>query len=268
MAPTRRHRSGGRVKKSHHTRRHPTTGSHGFTLVELMVALVIIIVLAGLSFLGIRRAQESARIATSTSNLRNLGPIVTTIANDEGAFPPGWSFARGESWADLVVRELHGDSTRQSELLLSPVEARGIDPQLNQTAISNYAVNPIIFPSDAANGQRSYRVTPARLQRPAEQILLGDALPRSDSAPHGFSMIVWWGLRTTTGNAGSPPISPRTRAQQEVRLPSNVAELTSDGGTGLPAFRNRGKGLFLFADGHVEQLSPEQLRFKHFAISY
>jgi prepilin-type processing-associated H-X9-DG protein len=41
-----------------------------------------------------------------------------------------------------------------------------------------------------------------------------------------------------------------------------------DGGKGLPAFRNNGKGHFFFADGHVDTLSPDELKNKYFAISY
>lgn len=240
----------------------------GFTLVELMVALVIVVVLAGLIFFGVQRARESARVATNIGNLRNLGPMVTMLSDDLGGYPPGWSFSKAESWADLIVREMHGDSARQDDLLLSPVEARNIPPNLNSTAISNYAVNPFIFVQEGYAGERGYVVNSARLRRPSQQILLGDALPRSDDAPYGFSMIVWWGLRSGTGNTGSPPVSPQSRANRSISLPSNIVEMTSDGGKGLPAFRNRGKGHFLFADGHVEALAPDELKYKHFAISY
>jgi prepilin-type N-terminal cleavage/methylation domain-containing protein/prepilin-type processing-associated H-X9-DG protein len=240
----------------------------GFTLVEMLVTITIIVAIALLAFMGARRALESARIANNISNLRNLGVMVTNIAQDNGSFPPGWSFSKGESWADLVIRSIHGDSVYQDPVLLSPLVARSIPSNLKQTAISNYSVSPFIFVQEDPNDFRGYRVTPARLQRPSEQILLGDALPRSEKAAYGFSMVVWWGLRFNTGNTGNPPVSPPARANQKVALPDNIAKMTHDGGVGLPAFRNRGKGHFLFADGHVEALAPNELLFKHFAISY
>jgi prepilin-type processing-associated H-X9-DG protein len=153
-------------------------------------------------------------------------------------------------------------------MLLSPLVAKQIPANFQKTAISNYAVNPFIFVQEGVNGHRAYQVTPVQLRRPSEQILLGDALPRSESAPYGFSMIVWWALRNGTGNAGNPPVSPQTRANHRIQLPANITEMTHDGGAGLPAFRNRGKGHFLFADGHVEALMPDELIYKHFAISY
>lgn len=246
----------------------PRVSRRGFTLVELLVTIVIIAAIAALAMLGFRRAIESANIAKNVSNLRNMGVLVTNIADDYGSFPPGWSFAKGESWADLVVRELHGDSAHQDSLLLSPLVAKDIPGNLKQTAITNYSVNPFIFVQEDPNNTRGYRVTPARLQRPSEQILLGDTLPRAEKAPYGFSMVVWWGLRFNTGNTGNPPVSPPARANQIVQLPSNIAEMTHDAGAGLPAFRNRGKGHFLFADGHIESLAPNELLFKHFALSY
>lgn len=245
-------------------------GSRGLTLVELLVVFLIIATLAVLVFTGFRRYSESARSAINLANLRNVGTIITSISQDKGYFPAGWNFGSKESWADLVIREIHGeDGFRQDKLLLSPLVAREIPGDLNQTAISNYSVSPFIFPQGSVeNGYQAYRVTPAQLRRPNQQILLGDALPRAAKAPYGFSMIVWWGLRTTTGNAGVPPVSPENRGSTQVNLPAKITEMTDDGGVGLPAFRNRSQGHFLFADGHVEALRPEELQFKHFAISY
>lgn len=244
------------------------TSRRGFTLVELLVAIMIIMVIAALVILGSRRAVESAKIANNVTNLRNLGVIVAITTDDYGSYPPGWSFGKGESWADLVIRHTHGSTITQSPMLLSPLVAQDIPANFQQTAISNYADSPFIFVQEGALGQRGYQVTPMQLRRPSEQILLGDALPRSEAAPYGFSMIVWWALRTGTGNAGNPPVSPQSRANHRIQLPTNIAEMEHDGGAGLPAFRNRGKGHFLFADGHVEALLPDELLYKHFALSY
>ncbi|WP_267907986.1 type II secretion system protein [Haloferula rosea] len=242
--------------------------AHGFTLVELMVTIVIVATLASLVFVISGKAMDRAKAASNLGNVRNLGSMVSMLSQDNGAFPPGWSFAKGQSWADLVIDQMHGDSINQDDILLSPQIAKNIDPGLAGTAISNYSVNPIIFPQEGVNGL-FYRVTPARLRRPANQILLGDALPRNDEAPYGFSMVVWWGLRgQATGNSGTPPVSNEARGNTPVSLPGNIVEMTQDGGKGLPAFRSNGRGHFFFADGHVDALRPEDLKNKHFAISY
>lgn len=54
--------------------------SKGFTLIELLVVIAIIAILAALLFPIMLRAKENARIATCTSNLRQIGVAVTGYA--------------------------------------------------------------------------------------------------------------------------------------------------------------------------------------------
>ncbi len=243
--------------------------AHGFTLVELLVVILIVIVLATLGFMFARTGLRKAAMAANLQNLRSLGGILTSYSADQNAYPAGWSFARGESWATQVVKELHGDSAKQDPILLSPLVAKSIPADLKGPTVSNYGVSPFIFAQEGPEGY-GYRVRPASLRRPSEQILLGDALPRSENQPYGFSMIVWWGMRgSASGNSYTqPPISPESRAETNVQFPGNILEMTTDGSKGLPAFRNDGKCHLLFADGHVEGMVPDQVKFKHFAISY
>ena len=250
-----------------------TTSPDGFTMVEILVVLVIIAVLAALSFTGIKQARQSAMMAANVENLRNLGSVMLTLQDDNGGFPPGYNASTGESWATLVVAQVTGGSAKQDKILLAPTVTKSIPPQLNSEAISNYAVNPMIFPDFAGQGADAaikYRVTTVKLNRPNAQILLGDSLPRSATAPYGHSMIIWWGLRgAPTGNTwDNPPVGNQATSERSIALPKGIADFKTDSGKGLPAFRNRGKGHFLFADGHVESLAPSDLKQKHFAISY
>ena len=69
---------------SRHFPRHRT----GFTLVEMLVVILIIISLAALSFLGVGRARDAANRATSLGNLRQLGIGITTFtADNNGCLP-------------------------------------------------------------------------------------------------------------------------------------------------------------------------------------
>lgn len=247
--------------------------SLGFTIVELLVVIAIVVVVSALGLMGFQRARESARIASNISNLRSLGGVLLTLQEDSGALPLGYNWSTGESWATLVVAEVSSGRARQDKILLAPTVARDIPPQLNHETISNYAVNPMIFPDNTSEGGTStikYRMSPFKLNRPSEQILLGDSLPRSATAKHGQSMIIWWGLRgAASGNSWSnPPVASPLSSERPISLPSGIEDLKVDPGSGLPAFRNRGKGHFLFGDGHVEALAPSDLKQKHFAISY
>ena len=61
----------------------------GFTLTELLVVITIIVVLAVLSTLGVSKLRSSARGATCTSNLRQLGAAMISYTTDEnGQLPP------------------------------------------------------------------------------------------------------------------------------------------------------------------------------------
>lgn len=245
----------------------------GFTLVEMLVVIVIIVSLAAITFTMMKRGRESALMAANIQNLRSLGGSLRMLEDDSGALPLGYNWGTGASWATRVVEILTEGTAKQDDRLLAPTVARKkIPPQLNQEAISNFAVNPIILPDNKAAGSDfapRYRVTSMNLRRPHEQIILGDALPRSKSAPYGHSWIIWWNLKgAVTGNSASdPPVANEALANRRINLPSKIEKLETDS-KGLPAFRNRGKCHFLFVDGHVEGLQPSELKQKHFAISY
>jgi prepilin-type N-terminal cleavage/methylation domain-containing protein/prepilin-type processing-associated H-X9-DG protein len=67
---------------------HPAT-PRGFTLVELLVVITIILVLAFLSTLGVTRIRSTARGATCTSNLRQISAAMLSYATDKsGQLPP------------------------------------------------------------------------------------------------------------------------------------------------------------------------------------
>lgn len=69
---------------------HPdrTTLNRGFTLVELLVALVIVALLSTLAFQGYVRMRQSAERAKSASNLRQLGAVVLLYTGEHyGEFP-------------------------------------------------------------------------------------------------------------------------------------------------------------------------------------
>lgn len=61
----------------------------GFTLIEVLVVITIIVVLGALSTLGVSKLRSSARGATCTSNLRQIGAAMLSYATDKsGQLPP------------------------------------------------------------------------------------------------------------------------------------------------------------------------------------
>jgi prepilin-type N-terminal cleavage/methylation domain-containing protein len=66
-----------------------STGRCGFTFLEMVASLAIILMLAGLLFPVYARARESARATSCRSNLAQLGQALSLYAQDyNGRFPP------------------------------------------------------------------------------------------------------------------------------------------------------------------------------------
>ena len=66
----------------------------GFTLVELLVVVTIIIVLAALSFMLSSRSKWSAAKVAAINQMRNIGVAATSWGADQGVFEPFY-FANG-----------------------------------------------------------------------------------------------------------------------------------------------------------------------------
>jgi prepilin-type N-terminal cleavage/methylation domain-containing protein len=78
------------------------TGAHGFTLLELIVSVAIVVVLALLLLPALRSAREKSQRTVCTSNLRqiNLGlRMYADDANDRAPHTPGSSNAPGLNWS-------------------------------------------------------------------------------------------------------------------------------------------------------------------------
>ena len=63
-------------------------------------------------------------------------------------------------------------------------------------------------------------------------------------------------------------ILDRSQANQAIDFPEGLTESQQYGS--LPDFYRGGDGraIFLFADGHVQRMAPDELKQKHWAVSY
>ncbi|MDP3849366.1 MAG: type II secretion system protein [Luteolibacter sp.] len=77
----------------------------GFTLVELLVAITLVIVLAALSFLGLSKWKSKAGAATSMIRVKSIGMLVMTYATEKGELPVWHDYNRGMYWWQLLIED-------------------------------------------------------------------------------------------------------------------------------------------------------------------
>ena len=140
----------------------------GFTLVEMMVVITIIMVLASMLVVGLGRAQKRASALQCMNNLRMIGNAVIGYANSKGGgFLPNFSFGMGAESrvADQWVWEL--DFISEADRYLS--RQLGVFDSVLQDAILPPRMAPPVLrcPADVqlfVNGQScltSYWMHPA-----------------------------------------------------------------------------------------------------------
>jgi prepilin-type N-terminal cleavage/methylation domain-containing protein len=74
------------------------SGKPGFTLVEILTVVVVIVSIATLAFTGSRRLIDTARIAKSSANLRSLAIANVTYLTDHGFYCPAADQSNNRRW--------------------------------------------------------------------------------------------------------------------------------------------------------------------------
>lgn len=89
----------------------PIIRRKGFTLVELLVAIVIILVLAALSINLIGRAREGANSSKCAGNLRQLAAGMQMYVMDRGRYPDASRYQDGKLWYYQALPPYMGDAS-------------------------------------------------------------------------------------------------------------------------------------------------------------
>ncbi|MBK1827626.1 type II secretion system protein [Haloferula rosea] len=75
-------------------------GARGFTLVELMVSILIVAVLAALSFIGYQKVKASSSAAVDANDLRSVFGAIQMYCGDNNGILPTTSGGVGPIWTN------------------------------------------------------------------------------------------------------------------------------------------------------------------------
>src|SRR5262245_40088093 len=87
----------------------------GFTLVEMLAAIAIVAVLAGLLLPAVQVAREMARRMRCQNNLHHLGVALLGFESLQGRLPAGRDaeLSRQHSWATAILPQLEQSAVYQ-----------------------------------------------------------------------------------------------------------------------------------------------------------
>ncbi len=206
----------------------------GFTLVELLVVIVIIAVLAGLSFTVGPKMLRKADATKSVQNIRQIAPVMMTYASDNsfrlpalrGMVPVDSGTEMEQIWHEVVLAQLFPDANLNSfkredwweshePFLRNPLLTKKSRPRPWTPTNPGYAMNRRIF--DNLNRD---------IQEPIPLSVLSDQSRTPLIAPYDDNEYTYVGGQATS--------------------------------TSLEGLLIDGQIPVLFVDGHVEVMTPRQ----------
>lgn len=197
----------------------------GFSLLEVLITVAILIVLAGLIAGGLSLGLERASISKSSNNLRQLGILTRQYAAENDGYMPARDFTPARfNWFNALyplaydkpfpnfVPSETGMNLRDT-IFYSPV----MQPD-EGTPQRSYGINTYLVAEPlSVNTRPDNRIKLVSLAKPSATLLFADARNKSDLRP------------------GAPNTNGRLQ------------------------FRNNGRALICFADGHVESRLPDEV---------
>lgn len=210
----------------------------GFTLTELLVVILIIAVLAALSFSGVRELRSAAdktnsirnlaqlQIANASYSSENAGKYVPYVVyNEQGNREGFWYqvpeflvYFRGE------VYDAKGEPSKTVPLsMLDPKVVRARLPFYSSMA-GSYGLNNTGLPTSGSSARPAFTV--ASITKPEQSMAFASATDVRVAYPARFS---WKGIEGKT----------------------------TDGGL---AYRHNDKALVVYFDGHVGEMSKSEIK--------
>ncbi len=253
-----------RFSTTHHHQR-----PRGFTLVELLVVITIVVALAAIGFTSFRSIRQSANASTSSSNMRQLGVAIQTYVADKGRYPSKLDDELQVGW-DRILMPYLGDP----DFSYKAGRSDPIRKNTKEAAAAKSAISILYCPGD-------------KDKAPVDQFKRSYALCFwvSNNGGTGFSN----GFIGLPPGTGTPPgkVEDPSRAVVMVEFQSRTGQIKNlvgtaayeemDGSRPLPQDNQpanyHGKNqLLLFVDGHVGEcpgnINSEQWKRRGYSPHY
>ncbi|MGB1128948.1 MAG: prepilin-type N-terminal cleavage/methylation domain-containing protein [Haloferula sp.] len=230
--------------------------SRGFTLTELLISIVIIVVLAAISFPIGLKMKRKGQAAQCVSNLRQLAVAVQGEASELGYFPP--VINQSETDSGTVNNAITFQNLTQHLTCTSCPSAKYTGLDSRGRHIGAYGANPMVMGRTMDGVPPPVRV--AEVRRPAEVMMMSDGAQFGEPYPRplGFNAR-WWGSKD--GNPGD-----KNKELTEADIPASGFW---DPGVSTLPLRHDGTANVVFCDGHVETITKiGDLKERNFYINY
>jgi prepilin-type N-terminal cleavage/methylation domain-containing protein/prepilin-type processing-associated H-X9-DG protein len=205
-----------------------TTRPRGFTLVELLVAVVIVTLLSVAAFAVAGRAIARSKEVGCSNNLRQIGTAIQMYVGDHGVYPETTHTADlGQAW--IVALEPYLDDFDETRICpADPQRKERLDAEGTSYILNSFVFVPKKDPFGRPMGRSLNR--PQNLPQPARTLL---AFVCSDKV-------------------GVAPGNDHTHSE----LWGSWAAVTRD----IAPDRHRERSNYLFADGRVESWLAKDVR--------
>ena len=196
----------------------------GFTLIELLTVIAIIGILAAILIPVVANVRSAARTAQATSNVREIGGLTHIYMNENGDHLPSDLFGGiRPPW----IQELW-------QIAYPQVEFPEFGADIGGDVFRDSVFHTPLLEQEAADGRQ----------------------------PRSFGWSVDLRVNTVGSLSGGNDRAHLSRIRNPTRtvvLADSISSSAIRPTTNQINYRNNGRALFLFVDGHVEALRPEQV---------